>query len=112
MPKGRTILSGDTFDFNLGEGLAVTVFLAVALAALLVENDNFVALEVRHDAYFYARALDSWLTDTHLTIVVDEVYGVEGDVVAFSRCQPVDEDLLTLLNFKLLTGDGNNCKHC
>jgi hypothetical protein len=24
----------------------------------------------------------------------------------------VDEDLLTLLNFKLLTGDGNNCKHC
>jgi hypothetical protein len=23
----------------------------------------------------------------------------------------VDEDPLTLLNFKLLTGDGNNCKH-
>jgi hypothetical protein len=24
----------------------------------------------------------------------------------------VDEDLLTFLNFELLTGDGNNCEHC
>jgi hypothetical protein len=39
------------------------------------------------------------------------MHGVEGDFVAFSGCQPVDEDLLTFLNFELLTGNGNNCEH-
>jgi len=39
------------------------------------------------------------------------MHGIEGDFVAFIGCQPVDEDLLTFLNFELLTGDGNNCEH-
>jgi hypothetical protein len=39
------------------------------------------------------------------------MYGIEGNRISFIGCQPVDEDLLTFLNFELLTGNGNDCEH-
>jgi hypothetical protein len=37
----------DGFNLNFGKLLAMTVFLLIALAALFLENDDFVALQVR-----------------------------------------------------------------
>ena len=101
----------DGLDFNLGKRLAVAVFLAVTLAALFVKHDDFIAFHVAQYAGAYAGAFDVGGADGHLTVVLDEMHGIEGDFIAFSSCQPVDEDLLTFLNFELLTGDGNNCEH-
>ena len=101
----------DGVDLDFGERLAVAVFLAVAFAALLVENDHFVAFHVTEHAGAYAGALDVGSADGYFTVVLDEMHGIEGNFISFGSCQPVDEDLLTFLNFELLTGDGNNCEH-
>ena len=101
----------DGIDFDLGERLAVAVFLAVAFAAFLVENDHFIAFYVAQNAGFHAGAAQNGRTQGNFTLILYEVYGIEGNRISFIRCQPVDEDLLTFLNFELLTGDGNNCEH-
>jgi hypothetical protein len=101
----------DIFNFYFGELLAVTVFLAVAFAAFLVKHDDFVTLYVADNAHLDTGSFDIWLADADVAIIINEVYGVEREGISFIRCQPVDEDLLTLLNFELLTGDGNYCKH-
>jgi hypothetical protein len=46
-----------------------------------------------------------------LPSAINKMHGIEGDRISFLSCQPVDEDLLTFLNFELLTGDGNDCEH-
>lgn len=104
-------LAHDGFDLDFCERLAVAVFLAVAFAALLVKNDDLVTLDVAEHTGSDARAFDIGRANGYLAVVLDEMHGVEGDFVPFSSCQPVDEDLLTFLNFELLTGDGNNCEH-
>ncbi len=106
-----TDLARDGLDFDFGKRLAVAVFLAVPFAALLVENDDFIAFHVAQNAGANACTLDIGRADGHFTVVLDEMHGVEGEFLAFLSCQPVDEDLLTFLNFELLTGDGNNCEH-
>jgi hypothetical protein len=104
-------LAFDGFDLDLGERLAVTVLHAIAFAAFLFEDDDFVTLDVAEDACFDACAAYMGCSDGYTTVVFDQVYIAERDGVPFLGCQPVDEDLLTFLNFKLLTGDGNNCEH-
>lgn len=104
-------LTGDGLDLNFGERLAVPVFLAVAFAAFLVKNDHFVAFDMAEYAGFYAGAAHIGSADSDLAITINQMHGVEGDRVAFLSCQPVDEDLLTFLNFELLTGNGNDCEH-
>ena len=89
----------------------MAVFLAIALAAFLFENDHFITLYVAHHDGFDERATHIGYADGEIAVILDEMHGVEGDSVAFLSCQPVDEDLLTFLNFKLLTGDGNDCEH-
>ena len=111
-PETMLQLTLDRFDFDFGELLAVAVFLAVALAALLFENDHFVAFQVSDDAGANISTFDVGHADGYLAVVVNKMNGIETYSVAFVGCQPVDEDLLTFLNFKLLTGDGNNCEHC
>lgn len=101
----------DGFDFDLGERLAVAVFLAVPFAAVFVEDDDFIAFHMTQHAGFHGCALDVGHAESHFAVVVEQVYGVEGNRISFIGCQPVDEDLLTFLNFKLLTGDGNDCEH-
>jgi hypothetical protein len=91
--------------------LAVTVFLAIAFAAFLFENDYFVTFDVRKHAGFDAGARDVWRADPNLPIVFEQVNDIKRNCVAFIGCQPVDEDLLTFLNFELLTGDGNDSEH-
>ena len=107
----ETGLRLDGFDFDLGERLAVAVFLAIALTAFLLENDHFVAFHVLEHAGVDAGALHVGSTDGYVGAVVDKMYGVEGNGVTHTGCQPVDEDRLTFLNFELLTGDGNDCEH-
>ena len=104
-------LQRDGVDLNFGKRLAVAVFLAIAFTAFLVENDHFIAFYVAQNAGFDAGAAEQRRTDGNFTLILDEVYGVEGNRISFIRCQPVDEDLLTFLNFELLTGNGNNCEH-
>jgi hypothetical protein len=107
----RRILDSDGLDFDFGERLAVAVFLAIAFAAFLVENDHFITFYMAQNAGLDVGATDQRGTDGNFTLILDEVYGIEGNRISFIRCQPVDEDLLTFLNFELLTGDGNNCEH-
>jgi len=109
--KPGRILDSDRLDFDFGKRLTVTVFLAVAFTAFLVENDHFVAFYMAQNAGLDVGATDQWSTNGNFTLILDEVYGIEGNRISFIRCQPVDEDLLTFLNFELLTGDGNNCEH-
>ena len=101
----------DGLDLYLGERLAVAVFLAIAFAAFLVKYDNLIAFYVAQYAGAYAGAFDVGRADGHFTVVLNEMHGVEGNLVPFIGCQPVDEDLLTFLNFELLTGNGNDCEH-
>jgi hypothetical protein len=105
----RLCVDGPDPDF--GELLAVAVFHAIAFAAFLFENDHFIALDVAEHIHGNAGTFQVWRTDLYNPVVVDQVYVAEGDRISYIRCQPVDEDLLTFLDFKLLTGDGNNCKH-
>ena len=107
----RGVLRFDRLDFDFGERLAVTVFLAVALAALLVKHDDFVTFHVAQYAGADGSTFDVGGTDGHFAVIVEQVHGIEGDRISFIGCQPVDEDLLTFLNFELLTGDGNYCEH-
>ena len=109
--SGTAVLTGDSLNFNFAEGLAVAVFLPVAFAAFFVENDHFIAFQVAEHAGFYTGAAYVGGADGYLAIAINQMYGVEGDGVAFLCCQPVDEDLLTFLNFELLTGNGNDCEH-
>jgi hypothetical protein len=104
-------LTCDRLDPDFGERLAVAVFLAVAFAALFVKYDDFVAFHVAKHAGANACALDVGCADSDIAVVLDEMHGVERDFVSFISCQPVDEDLLTFLNFELLTGNGNDCEH-
>lgn len=105
------VLGFDRLDFDFGERLAVTVFLAVAFAAFFVENDDFVTFHVTQNAGADRSTFDIRYTDGHFAVIVEQVHGVEGNRISFIGCQPVDEDLLTFLNFELLTGDGNDCEH-
>jgi len=109
--RDQNPLSADGVNFDFGKSLAVSVFLAVTFATFFLKNDHFVALNVAKNAGFDADAIDVGRADLYATAVVDQMYGVESDGITFVGCQPVDEDLLTLLNFELLTGDGNDCKH-
>jgi hypothetical protein len=104
-------LTRDRVNLDFGERLAVAVFLAVTFAAFFVKHDDFVAFHMADYAGANACAFDVGRADGHFAVVLDEMHGVEGDFVTFIGCQPVDEDLLTFLNFELLTGDGNNCEH-
>ena len=104
-------LYGNPLDLEFGELLAVTVFLAITFTAFLFKNDYFIPLHVPKHAGFDERAADIGDADGKITVILDEMYGIEGDSISFFSCQPVDEDLLTFLNFELLTGNGNDCEH-
>lgn len=107
----RPDLSFDRLDFNFRKRLAVTVFLAVTLAAFFVENDDFVTFNVAQNTGADGSAFNVGSADGHLAVIIEQVNGVEGNRISFIGCQPVDEDLLTFLNFELLTGNGNDCEH-
>jgi hypothetical protein len=89
----------------------VAIFFAVTFAAFFVKNNDFVTFHVVQDTGAYGSATDIGGADGYFTVIVEQVHGVEGDGISYVGCQPVDEDLLTFLNFELLTGDGNDCEH-
>lgn len=89
----------------------MAVFLTEAFTAFLFENDKFVPFQVAQNFGAYRSTFNVGSTDGYIAVPINEMYGIEGNSITFIRCQPVDEDLMTFLNFKLLTGDGNNRKH-
>lgn len=99
------------FDLDLAELLTVTVLLLVALAALLFENDHFVALQVRK--YFEGDFSPTYVRCTYLyfTILVkqENFGGLEG--LTFGIGQAVHEDLLIFCHFELLTLNVYNRVH-
>ena len=101
----------DRLNLDFGKWLAVTVFLAVAFTAFFVKHDDLVTLYVAKHAGADRGAFDVGHTEGYFAVIVKKMHGIKRDRISFIGCQPVDEDLLTLLNFELLTGNGNDCEH-
>ena len=106
-------LSDYLFNFYLRVLLAVTILHAIALAALLLEDDNLLTLdECVHDFYYYLGTIYSRCTDCDCALIVDEQHFVEFNSLAgFCVLDTIHEKLRTLLNLKLLTVNFYNCVH-
>ena len=93
--------------------MAIAVELAIALATLLVEDEDFVALhEVIEDFTNYFCALDGGSAYGNCTVFVDEQYLVKFNSLAvFGVLDVVDKELLALFHLKLLTVNLYDCVH-
>ena len=93
--------------------MTVPIELAVALTALLVEDEHLVALyEGRNNLTYYLCALYCRSADGDGTVVVDEENLVElNSLSSLSGLDMVYEELLALLNLKLLTVNLYDCVH-
>ena len=93
-------LSNDFLDGNLGEALAMAVFAAIALAALFLENNHFLAFDegslnfADNFGAFYSGG-----TDFNVTVGVEQENTVELDSVAFL-------DIAKVVNVQELAGLG------
>src|SRR5690606_19887955 len=83
---------------------------AVALAALLLEDDDLVALDVAEHGGRDGRAADGRGADLDL-VARDEEDAVEGEGVADLRLLAGYVELGVLLDFELLTGDIDDGVH-
>ena len=98
-------LSDYLFNFNFRVLLTVTVLHAIALAALLLEDDDLVALDERfHDFYYYFRTFYGWCTYCDCALVIDEQHLVRLKEDASAKACP----LLFLLLFSSSVHD-NSC---
>ena len=93
--------------------MTIAVEFAVSLATLLVEYKNLVALyEGRNNLTYYLCALYCRSADGDGTVVVDEENLVElNSLSSLSGLDMVYEELLALLNLKLLTVNLYDCVH-
>ena len=90
----------------------MAVFAAVALAALLFEDQHFLAAYMILYCSTDAGSIDGRCADGGIAAVRgNQVDLVKLDLIACFGIELVDEDLLTLRHFKLLTSDGNDRKH-
>ena len=107
-------LSNDFLDGNLGEALAMAVFAAIALAALFLENNHFLAFD--EGGLNFADnfgAFNSGGADFNVTVGVEQENTVKFDGVAFlDIAKVVNVQELTGLGLELLSLDFNNCVHC
>ena len=91
----------------------MTVLHTIALTALLLEDDNLLALdELFHDFYYYLGTFYSRCTNCDCALVVDEQHLVElNSLAGFCVLNAIHKELRTLLNLKLLTVNFYNCVH-
>ena len=106
-------LSDYLFNFNFRVLLAMAVLHAIALAALLLEYDDLVALDERfHDFYYYLRTFYGWCTYRDCALVIDEQHLVKLNSLAFLGVfDAVHKQLCALLNLELLTVNFYNYVH-
>lgn len=93
--------------------MAIAIELAIALATLLVEDEDLVALY--DGAYYFTNylcALYYGSADGYIAVVVDEENLVEFNSLArLGGLDVVDEELLALLSLELLTVNLYDCVH-
>ena len=106
-------LSDYLFNFNFRVLLAMAVLHAIALAALLLEYDDLVALDERfHDFHYYFRTFNGWCTYRDCALVIDEQHLVKLNSLAFfGVLDAVHKQLCALLNLELLTVNFYNYVH-
>lgn len=91
----------------------MAVLATAVLAALHLEHDDLVTLDKRvHHFYYYFCALNGGGTDSHCAVLVDEQHLVKLNSLAFLGVLDVmDEELLALFGFELLTVNVYDCVH-
>ena len=107
------MLSNDLFDFQLSVLMAITIELAVALAALLVEHEHLVALdELFQNFANYFCALHTGSTYGYRAVVIDEQHFLKFNSLAyFCFVQTVYEEALACFCLELLTVNLYDCVH-
>ena len=106
-------LSDYLFNFNFRVLLTVTVLHAIALAALLLEDDNLLTLdECIHDFYYYLGTFNSRCTNCDCALVIDEQHLVKlNSLAGFGVLDAVHKQLCALLYLELLTVNFYNYVH-
>ena len=107
------MLSNNLFDFQLSELMAITVQLAVTLAALLVEDEHLVTLY--EFLYNFANdfcAVHGGSTHSYRAFVVNQQHLLKFNSLAF-LCfgQVVHEEALACFCLELLTVNLYDCVH-
>ena len=92
----------------------MTVALTRVLAALHLEDDDFVTLHQRFNNFtYYFCTLYGWCAYRHCTVSIYEQHFVKFNSLAgFNVLDVVDKELLALLGLELLTLNLYNCVHC
>ena len=93
--------------------MAITIQLAIALAALLVEDQDLVALD-EGGLYFayYLGSLNYRGTNGHVAVVLNEQHLFKFNSLAVLYIvHVVHEELLALFGLELLTVNLNDCVH-
>ena len=93
--------------------MAITIQLAMSLATLLVEDEDFVTLDERrlHFAY-YLGALYGGDAYGHVAVVFNEQHLLKFNSLAvLYMLHVVHEELLALFGLELLTVNLNDCVH-
>lgn len=101
------------FDGELRELVAVAVELAIALATLLVEDEDLVALyQGREHFTYYLGAVNDGSTYGYAAIVVNEQHLLKfNSLTGFGLGDVVDKKLLAFLCLELLTVNLYDCVH-
>ena len=87
------------------------IFDAVSLASLLLEDDHLVSFDMVNDGRIHGRAFDVRTANRDRTVIADEEYVLELDLLPYLNVHQWDEDLLLLINPVLLAGDIYNSVH-
>jgi hypothetical protein len=105
-------LDCDILDQDLAEILAVAGLFLVALPSFFLENDHFIApyRVVKHFGG-YLGSLDERFADTDFSVLVNEQDLVEFNLRTYLSFKSMNEDLVILLHFELLSCDFNNYVH-
>ena len=101
-------------DYYFSELFAVSVLLAIVLAALHLEDDDLVALhEWFHYFYYNFCTLYGGCANLDSAVSIYEQHFVKFNSLACLYILDVMyEELLALLGLELLTLDFYNCVHC
>lgn len=101
------------FDCQFGELVAITVELAMALAAFFVEYENLVAFYQRGEYFaYYFGAFNGGQTHFYFAVVVNQQHFLKFNSLAvFGALHVVYEELLAFFSLELLTVNFYNCVH-
>ena len=102
------------FDCEFSELLTVTVQLAVAFAALLVEHEHLVALyEHGLNLSYYLCTLYHGSTYFNFAVCVEQQHFLKfNSLTGFGLRHVVHEELFAFFGLELLTVNLNDCVHC